>query len=189
MTSGDADSYIQLSRSTGNYGDKKVLRVRGSRSGAAARAMFRFDLSALPADVHVDSAHLELFVRQFRRMNLGWLSLHRVVSGWTEGDGRSGDGVSWDFRGMGQRWGSAGGDFISVPSFSTTIRPNRGSGFRLDVTADVAQMVAGEIPNHGWILKHSYETDNAKLAVASRKSRHVEWQPRLVVVTSPGGAP
>jgi hypothetical protein len=76
-----ADSWISQSSPSNNYGTDSVVKV-DSKSGGNARALFRFDLPALPAGCEVVQATLRLHAGSYKDGRT--LEAVRLGAAWTE---------------------------------------------------------------------------------------------------------
>jgi len=81
-----ADSYVYSVSPTQTHGSDTILYVGSPSSGAAERALFRFDLSSLPTDAIVDSAVFRAYMTQAPSspplvLNIG---VYRITAAWNE---------------------------------------------------------------------------------------------------------
>ncbi len=87
---GAADAHILINKPSHNAGGETMLEASGNGGEADAKhALLRFDLSALPSSLQIDSAWVALYLAQTRTplrgdKNLGIYPLHRA---WGEGTG------------------------------------------------------------------------------------------------------
>jgi uncharacterized repeat protein (TIGR01451 family) len=169
-----ADTFIEEDDQTADNGGADPLLTRPQPVGSINRALYRFDLSSLPAGATVTNARLFLTSRNSRSDHLA--NLHRVTSSWTEV-------ANWT-----TPWASPGGDFDAA--VLGTFVPNQ-SRQAVNVTPVVQGWVAGTFANHGFLLDPN-GSDAGDAQWASRDDGTTERQPLLRVgyeYTSPGGCP
>jgi len=133
--------------------------------GEIRRAMIWFDLSALPANLVIDSAKLVLSISKSIAGDQE-TSLHRITSDWGEGNsdatGQEGKGANalpgdatWEHTFYDTaNWTTPGGDFIESPT-ETAISAN--TGFTLfnseGLLADINSWIDDPESNYGWMIK------------------------------------
>lgn len=146
----------------------------GSGLGNPRRALFKFDLSSIPAGSTINAATLKLSVVEIPlsgAVNSNF-KLHRMTAGWIEGNKIGNNGqpagageATWNNRAHGiTAWTSgagAAGDFIASSSAST---PVSGKGLYAWSSPQLANDVQGQLDNpsqsFGWILISDNEIAN-----------------------------
>jgi hypothetical protein len=159
------------------------------------RSLMRWDLSALPVDITVNAATLELYRYDGDPANTMELTLHRVTGNWTEGTGWDfwpdasyvPDGATWLTTDGSTAWTDPGGDHDPAVLDQITLPMGMGNGWiRLDVTAAVSAWVGG-MPNHGLLLRPQ-SGDYTYHYYYSRDHGAANLRPRLVVTYTVGVA-
>lgn len=149
------DSYIKSNSATSNFGNDAHIAVKTkvTASGQISelkRGLIEFDLSAIPANVVIDSADLKLAVDAAPKPNTGGLdvSVHRIATAWSEST------VTWN-----TPWSTPGGDFDSTPITTQNIDENDkfsalgNQRLSFDVTSGVAYFAQNPASNFGFLLK------------------------------------
>jgi hypothetical protein len=127
----DQDSWLDQAKTNKPSGNEPILNVMED-SAESQRAVYRFDLSAVPA-AYVLSAQAHFHVLQAAK---GTVQIHRVTDDWTE------NGVTWD---------DAASDFDPVADGS--FRPGKANQYvSADITDLVREWVSGQAPNQGVML-------------------------------------
>jgi len=170
-----ADTSISARDPNNNFGaDGHASAGRdGSGIGNPRRALFRFDLTSVPAGSTINSATLKLSVVLTPGIGAANsnFKLHRLTANWIEGNktsppgpGTSGNGalataaeVTWNNRAHGITAWSGGvgatGDFIVSSSASVAVTGNGSySWSSTQLTADVQGQLANAALNYGWLL-------------------------------------
>lgn len=127
------------------------------------RALFSFDLSAIPTSATVDSAIVTLTMVQAATLATPLHTVHRVNASWGEGiviGGGQGNlaapgDVTWTERLSGSSsWATAGGDFVTTPSATVPIAEIGAYAFTSPgVVADVQAWVSSPASNFGWVMR------------------------------------
>lgn len=159
--------------------------------------LIRWDLSALPADITLQEATLELYRFDGEVNGDMEVALHRLTRGWSEGsgidfwpgDGYAADGATWNHARPGEPWTAPGGDYDPTVLDQVTIAAAFDDDWiRLDATEGVRAWVEQGQPNEGFLLRalsgegyHIFYSRNAQDTDASRR-------PRLVLTYSVGSA-
>jgi hypothetical protein len=162
-------------------------------AGVVRRALFRFDLTALPPGSQVLEARVEAFMIRLREPQA--LALHRISAAWGEGPSNGGDAGVGAAAGTGdctwthrfwpsQTWAQRGGDFTASASASTTV-----SGWPAPVTwssttslvGDVQTWVDAPATNHGWMMIGTESGTQNATRLASRQNATPAARPRLVM--------
>ncbi len=188
--SADRDTTLFSERPGNSNGAGDYLFAGTIAQGGERRALVRFDLSPLPADVSVESAALTLTMDMGNGI-AGSFQLHRLDQDWGEGLSDSGtpggqgaaaatDDATWNHRFFNtQAWTTPGGDF--EPAASATKAVSGATTWTSSGLAqDVQDWLDGTRPNHGWILREPSTQVSAK-RFASRESPNASARPRLVV--------
>ena len=169
------------------------LSVGQDAGGTVRRSLLRFDLSSILPGSVVHSAELRLFEGR-SRANYD-VSLHKMLTGWGEGNsnggsaGLSGDATAGDATWLravfpGTAWSTAGGDFVQEDSATTLVgfAPASYSWSSAGMASDVQSWVNTPAGNFGWILiGEETVNQNAKL-FGSRESAAM---PTLTLQVSP----
>jgi hypothetical protein len=181
-----ADSTLRQHVPNQNRGDDSLVRLGWSQG---SRSVVRFDPAVLASTVasgRLVSAHLELWIENSGE---NWVAqtqlvgVHRMTSGWSE------SGVTWNCA-IDSRPGDNRADCLpawnggAVVSQATAVLAHRKSDrgwARFDVTADVAEFLAGG-PNFGWLLRKLDESLSGRVDYSSREGNDPGHVPRLVLV-------
>jgi hypothetical protein len=159
------------------------------------RSLMRWDISALPGDITISSATVELYRYEAGAVNAMQIALYRMTRDWTEGTGWEfqpdpsyvPDGATWTLARPGTAWTTPGGDFDAAIVDQITLPTDMANGWvSLDATAAVRAWVEGGVPNYGLLLRplsgeytyHYYHSRNCGSA---------DLRPRLVVNYTVGG--
>jgi hypothetical protein len=143
-----ADAYLRAQFPNDNYGSDDFQRC-GSGDPATCctnRAIYQFDLAALPPSCVIEDAELRSFVFQQDYQNRSTtLAAHRVTAEWVEGQ------VGWNRR-TSASWSTPGGDFDPVPVASTIVADGAVDWVEWDLTTLAIAWRAGTVANHGVIV-------------------------------------
>ncbi len=161
----DRDSWLKEGNPSENHGSDTELSAK-SVGGEDMRAIYRFDLSAVPANAVISSAVVSLWVSG-KDDSGNALDLHRVTANWTE---------------PGVRWNNTASDFDSVVAASFTA-PNDDEFVNIDITALMQSWVCGDFDNDGFMV-HSNSSTEAKFT--SKEWSTSSERPKLTVITSSG---
>jgi hypothetical protein len=158
------DTFLYDWKSGWNYGAHRELWVT-EQVDNTYRPLLEFDLSSIPAGVKLIDAVLELY-QKAPSTNGGPVGAYRVTSDWVEGtsSGGNGAGANWNERDTGLPWSTPGGDIDATPVAITTIAYMTQAWYQWDVTALVADSVAGAAPNYGLALIGENASTNAYFA-------------------------
>ncbi len=154
----DQDSWIRSDQPTTNKATDDKLHIR-FESGVIERPMYRYDLSAVPANVDILSATAWFYVS--KEHPEGPVDIHRLTADWTETD------ATWDS--MGDKMDAA--VLATIPS-----QPVAGVWVSVNLTAQVQSWVNGQ-PNYGITLNSTSEGTHGDYA-----SREAAQQPYLEVI-------
>jgi len=171
--SADQDAWFRSDDPTVNNGTTADMHLR-MESGKLEYALYRFDLSSLPAGSQINSASAWLYVTNSGpgggAFPEGPLTVHRVTSDWTE------TGATWDT--MSTNYDSA--VIATVPAQSQDA-----VWVQVNLTTQVQAWSNGGDPNFGIMLRPNGEGTHGKLV--SREGVAAE-QPRLDVIVGTGAA-
>lgn len=188
-----ADTYLRQGAPNQNQGADPVLRLQASGNN---RALLRFDAAAIAAAVGagtLQGARLELTIA-VNADNWGTagrtIDLRRLTRAWTEAgatwncaDDANPGNQSADCSGE-TAWemgGSGPNPWESAPVATATITNGLTGVVSLDVTAELAAVLAGGGEHHGWLLKKTQEGQAGRVEFGSRESG---TPPRLVLEVS-----
>lgn len=190
-----ADTYLRQGAPNRSQGADPILRLQASGNN---RALVRFDRVAIAAAVGagtLQGARLELTIA-VNADNWGTagrtIDLHRLTQGWTEAratwncaDDANPANQSADCEGetAWQMGGSGPHPWEPAPAATATITNGLSGVVSLDVTADLAAVLAGGGEHHGWILKKTLEGQAGRVEFGSRESG---IPPRLVMELAVG---
>ena len=166
------------------------LFVGRNSPGQPRRVLFRFDLTAIPADATVDSVAVTISANRSPRFGAqpAPFSLHCVNASWGEGasvaPGQGGRGTTalagdatWTRRELGgENWSSPGGDFVAASSGTNTSGQWASSA---ELIADVQSWVSDPAANFGWIIIGDEATDKT----AQRLYSHEDSVPPTLTIT------
>ncbi len=201
LCSEDATLYEEPSGSLANDGGPSLF---AGKNGFAEirRAVLKFPTSAIPANAVVIEARMTIGLIQTVSLNQDLVTLHRITSSWSEGStvapspggggGPSANGdTTWIHREYpSATWNTPGGDFVALPSATTTIGYFTNSLFTIGpsagMNADVQAWARGT-PNHGWILRIDETFNQIARRLAGRTYATSSLRPRLIVTYVPAG--
>jgi hypothetical protein len=179
------DSWVDQSAPGGNKGSTASVQVQ-SRATKNYRGFIRFDLGkcapTIAGSATVRTAFLRLRLSAAPTSGTRTYNINRVtgpcpeasITCWTEG------GLTWS----NQPTVAAGvTSTLSLSSTSTT-----GVYYAIDVTTDLAAIVAGTASNYGWRISDSAEGNASTNILVSFDSKNVDLAaraPELVIVYSP----
>ena len=182
------DGYLaSLSDSTKNYGKSKDLLV-GDRD-RAFRALFWFDMSALPPGTQINSAALDLYVDNYNgpNGNSAKIGAYRVRRAWGEGTGdgnATGDGATWYRTDGTGSWETPGGDFDSAATSTTVLPEVKDVRVQWDVTALAQNWVDDADSNLGVLLMLVDEAPSGsglERKLVSNDGDDASKHPRLII--------
>nr|MBC8447057.1 DNRLRE domain-containing protein [Chloroflexota bacterium] len=178
-----------------NLGGTEHLETFFGEGEEHRRSLLRWDLSALPPDIMVSSASLELYRFDGSAENAMELTLQRLTGAWAEGSGSDfwpgpgyvPDGATWTLASPGTAWTTPGGDFDSTIVGQITLPAGMGNGWMpLDATAAVRAWIEQGGPNRGLLLRPR-SGDYTYHYFYSRNHNMASLRPRLVVTYTVGG--
>ncbi|NJN68751.1 MAG: DNRLRE domain-containing protein [Chloroflexaceae bacterium] len=158
--------------------------------------LIRWDLSALPANITIQEATLELYRFDGDVSSEMQVALYRVTRGWSEGSGVNfwpadegyvADGATWNQARPGEPWTTPGGDYDPTVLDQATVAATFDDDWlRLDATEGVQAWVEQGQSNEGFMVRalsgegyHLYASSNATDTQAAMR-------PRLVLTYSLG---
>jgi hypothetical protein len=203
-----ADTYLQSGQANRNKGGGEYVQIQSSGNN---RALLRFDQNELQNEIEdgeIISAKIRLSITE---TSSNWgptgrtIDLHRLISGWTEGNGTesdrgTGEGATWscatdsDINNlakncsgvteweMGQPNNPEVHPWIQTASATQTITSNQTGVVEFDVTDDLTAFLNGTNTNYGWILKKTEEGQSGQVSFATRESANT---PQLIVTYQP----
>lgn len=165
----------------------------GQSSASRRRALIAFDVaSALPEGAQVTGAELQLVLTPSNPALVD-VTLHRVLSPWSEGPSAAGGGggapaqqgdATWVHTSYDTEfWATPGGDFAPVPSGAAAVGV-AGSfawGSTPGMVADVQGWLDAPASNHGWILIGDEDASNTSKRFVSREDEDAGMRPQLLV--------
>jgi uncharacterized repeat protein (TIGR01451 family) len=180
----DADTYIfaKASESNSNYGDEQTART-ASKAAEQKYALLHFDVdgSTLPAGAVLQSATL-LVVNENSNVNRN-VSVHEVLTAWTEGNGTDNSGATWNYPVAGTSIPWAGGGSFSASdygpnSLGTIVPYSNDVTHSVDVTSAVQNWISGT--NSGLVLR-GFGTDTKDIEWYAREHGTTDFRPQLVI--------
>lgn len=162
-----------------NYGAHESVETTSSGTTAS---LLRFDLSSVPVNSAVTTAHLSLYLKWSDAGNdLRPAHLHRMLVDWAEQE------ATYQQRAAGQLWASnsgplAGTDFAFMPTAATQTGP-AGVWITWEVTELVQYWVSNPAANFGLLLRDPADYGNGGIgrSYASREHAEVTWHPKLSI--------
>lgn len=177
---------------TNSGGASPILLAGKTDHAGVRRALFAFDLSSIPDGAVINSVSLELTVLTVKDRTPATFTLHRVSKDWgeagsssTKGQGapaQSGD-ATWEHALYSTTtWITAGGDFVSTASATSTVGATGvytwTSG---QMISDVYAWRSEPTANFGWLLMADESVDETIKQIASKENSEVSKRPRLIV--------
>ncbi|HSN98499.1 MAG TPA: DNRLRE domain-containing protein, partial [Candidatus Nanopelagicales bacterium] len=157
-----ADATIWEDAYTWNTGSSPLIYT-GDSSAGFRQALLHFDISNIPAGMHVDSA--VLYLSELYKDDGTDIFVHRVTAPWSEST------VTWQ---------SFNGAFDPAPSAS--FYAWGGGVAQVHIEGLVQQWIDGAAPNHGLLLQ---EPTYMPSSFRSSENSTVDARPRLKVCYSP----
>lgn len=172
------DTWITSGQPGKNAGAHPALPIDDTNE----RALLQFDLSAIPASAHIDSATISLYAKLVS--GSAEVGAYRVTAPWIEGSCGSGgsciaDGATWLTSDGLTAWATPGGEYMGS-SESVTVVDASESWFTWDVTAAAAQWHSGATPNYGLLLKVASGT-GFDASMQSSDSPDASARPKLTI--------
>jgi hypothetical protein len=168
-----------------NGAGNNLFAGRIQNGTAFRRGLIKFDVSAVPSDVIIQSVVLELYVYRSARSttNPHNFNIHKVLSDWGEA-GSSGNGsgaaaqtgdATWSQRFYPNTdWSASGGDFEPSSSASQMVAYNsinleRDEWSSPQMVLDLLSWLANPSTNYGWILIGDETINGSAKGFASRE--------------------
>lgn len=205
-----AQAVITPSKDNTVYEGTTALRSNGAGQhmfagknglGVTQRALLAFDLSdALPPGATLISVTLRLN-SSTPRSGAHAIRLHRVLSDWGEGtsnaergEGEGAPATAGDATWLhtffdADLWTTAGGDFVTTASATTTVNtPGPYTWSSPEMLADVATWLADPATNFGWILLGNESASGTGRRFDTRENSLAANHPQLIITfsTPPG---
>ncbi len=155
QATGVTDTFIDQDKPTNWFGDKNPLETQPSPAGKLKQALIRFDLSAIPAGVTINSGTLNVVAKNKRTNHVD--QVHRMITAWTEGTNAA-TGATWnDPNGTATAgtWAAGAAGFSASdydPTNLGSITPNTQGIKSVSITNLVNQWVNGSVTNNGVAL-------------------------------------
>ncbi len=165
----DQDTWLKQSAPSELHGADVELSVKNVAADSM-QALYRFDLSTVPAGSHIESAIVTLYVSG--NDPLGAISIHPVTADWNEATAD---------------WTSMATQFDPVQLASIPPQSSSGVTVQVNLTAQVQAWMNGTMPNYGIMLVASATGNESKLA--SKEWSTTTQRPRLDVVTTTATPP
>ena len=168
------DTYIQLQNPTFNYGTSPSLIIDREATDLQ-RALFQFDLSAIPSNATITSATLQMQATQIGgTLNI---SVYEMLRAWTEGTANgTANAANWNESASGTNWTSAGGDFNATAV--ANLNTNSTGQHSWNLTTLVQAWVDGTKTNNGVLVA---SPDGGGNRTATYDSSEGTTAPRLVI--------
>ncbi|MGZ4987863.1 MAG: DNRLRE domain-containing protein [Limisphaerales bacterium] len=206
--SASTDTWILAENPFGNFSsDGHGLGAGMNSHGSPMRAMFKFDLSQIPANATVTSVSVTVTEIKESSLSSTDYELHRVLQSWVQTE------TTWNNRTAAATWNSAGlesgTDYTSPASGTITAAlgafgPNTFAS-TVSLVADVQAWIDAPSSNNGWLFKAATESgqngrrwgstftaqfgagDAATLSVTYTASTPPPQQPTLTAATAAAG--
>ena len=182
-----ADANLNGAAPTTNYGPVAEANIVRGGAAASERAVFSFDLSAVPSGATIKSAQLVLTIVNNPGLDKT-IAVHRVAQAsnrsWVESE------VTWQQYKAGSNWTTPGGDFVAQATDSQAVSGSApaGSVVTFQVLADAQSFYATPSTNLGFLVKDSLEpgaSTGEHLYFATRENATPDYQPKLVLSYCP----
>jgi hypothetical protein len=173
------DSYIEEEDIIANHGSGVTLYVKSKELGNE-RSLIRFDLSGIPVNATIESAHLYLYYYDFDFQNTSGRTYwaYKISSTWVENE------VTWIDGKNSSAWTSPGGDYTT--DGASIVIPSSFGWVNWNVTDIVIDWINGE-DNNGFLIKDDYENElESRSKFRSKDYTGTEFDPYLEVVYSGG---
>lgn len=158
-----ADTWLKEAAPNENHGSDKELSAKNKPSDNF-RALYLFDLSAIPANANVTQA--DLWLRVSGEDDSGEpVNIHRVTDSWSENTAT---------------WNNTANDYD--PAITASFTPDDEGWVRVDVSNLVQAWVCGESSNHGFMLIPTSSDTESKYT--SKEWNPGNRRPRLYLKTS-----
>ncbi|MDJ0917710.1 MAG: DNRLRE domain-containing protein [Woeseiaceae bacterium] len=163
----DQDAYVKEEASSQNFGSEAELGVI-EKGNDHRRALYRFDLSSLPAGTTINNAVFKLYM--IDGPTKGDVKVYRITSDWQE------DSVTWTD--IASEYDGAQVEAL-IPDDTAS-----NSEVHLNLTSLVQQWINGAVPNYGVLLLSDANNDLSQYA--SKEYGDIDKRPVLEVTTFSG---
>ena len=198
----EADRDTTLYQESGSKSNGVGSNIFGGKTGAAAdgalrRALLRFDLSTLPADLSLTEASVQLTTTMQVSQDIPF-TLHRMTAAWGEGNSNAGDqkggngapaepgDATWTRRVFNTtNWTTPGGDYISAASATAmvgnmTTQPKT-TWSAAQLLNDVLGWLENPASNHGWMVRGDEVNGYTAQRFGSREYPIPSDRPKLIL--------
>lgn len=169
------DSFLDAESPNNNYGGNAEIWV--VNTAPTRRSLLKFDFTALPAGVAINSATLSLYRYNYTGATGRTYWAYRLTqTGWTEG------GVTWNKYDGTNNWTSAGGDYTATDGASQTVPAiNNWMDFDVKALVEWFRDNAGSIAH--FMVKDASEsgTGTASLFYSKNEPTQTTLRPKLVI--------
>ncbi|OGH31947.1 MAG: hypothetical protein A3I54_01685 [Candidatus Levybacteria bacterium RIFCSPLOWO2_02_FULL_41_11] len=201
------DTYIKNGQDNRNEGGDVFMRVRSSGNN---RALVSFEQTEIENAVGSGTILEAKVVLTITDNGNNWgtgrtVDIHRLTSGWTEGNGTendrgTGSGTTWncatdsDISNQGKDCSGASEwemgkpnqpelhPWIETPTDTITITSGLTGEIEYDVTSDVQAFLSGSESNFGWLIRKTEEEQNGRVEFGTKES---SYTPQLVITYQP----
>jgi hypothetical protein len=168
-----ADAFVDSLLPNTNYGSDPLLWCsdRTNPTGYLRNSYLQFNLSAIPSTAYVANATLTIY-KDSSNLSSGtiFVACNPVTTGWSEG------GITWNNK--------PGYNNSQQETQEINLGDGAGTAYNFNVTNMVRLMVAGSIPNYGFVLR-VLAANNAELSFPARETTQTQYRPQLVVNYTP----
>lgn len=175
------DTYIRHGGPNHNFGAEEVLSIQAAGRN---RILLGFDAPVLSAALQGQLVRARLFlpiVRTYENWGQdGVLGAHRMLRGWPELAATWNCAVDADLSNgaldcSGEdawvMWGpTATLPYVDLPIDTELVSSGEEGTLEFDLTRDVACVLAGHVPMHGWLIKKGVESQSGRIELRSRES-------------------
>jgi len=146
------DTMLRADQPNTNYGNQAFMMTDSENTpGRLMHSAIKFPLTAVPAGASILSATLNLNLFRNTGSQTDMVQAHRATRDWTEGNGTTNSGATWNRYDGVNAWTTPGGDFDPTIAGSFVAA---GTGWKsMDITGLIRDWVDGVYPNHGMILR------------------------------------
>lgn len=169
-----ADTYLQGTDPSPNGALLEISCGRYSGSGANMFALWRFDLTGVPATI--SSATLRLYQDGASGTIAMSMEIYRLAAPWDEAT------ADWNNASTGMPWTNPGGA-PGTPAYATTTVQLGANGFYdWNVTSLVNEWTSGAQPNYGLEMQYMTQPSPGTYAIfSSRENPNVTQRPQLLI--------
>jgi hypothetical protein len=167
----DQDSFIHTCKPDQNDGLLKFIKItEEDMKQDKYRALYRFDLSSVPAGSTIISATANFWVNDVFGGSTYTVNAHRVTSPWTD---------------LGVTWNNINSSYDLVADGSYMLSAaNEGTFVSVNITSLVQEWIDNTSPNHGIMLIH--DTIEGESRYASKEEPDSSLHPYLQIITASG---